>query len=296
MAVMEAPVEAAEGEQSGAQSTLKRLFKIKGVVIGTVIVAFLAAGAIFAPWIAPYDPIAISRNEQLVPPSAKHILGTDQLGRDVLSRLLFGSRLSLIVGFVSVAIGGGAGVVLGLISGFAGGWVDAVISGLVDIMLAFPGLLLALVIIIWLGPGLMNVMVAVGIGNTPRWARLVRSTVLSIKETDFVTAAKAAGATDARIMFRHILGNVLAPIIVFTTLGVGGSILSAASLGYLGLGAQPPTPEWGLMLSESRAFIRVCWWAATFPGLAIMASVLSVNLIGDGLRDTLDPRLRGKLS
>ena len=296
MAVVEAQVEAAEVEQSGTQSTLKRLFKIKGVVIGTVLVAFLAAGAIFAPWIAPYDPIAISSNEQLVPPSAKHILGTDQLGRDVLSRLLFGSRLSLIVGFVSVAIGGGAGVVLGLISGFAGGWVDAVISGLVDIMLAFPGLLLALVIIIWLGPGLMNVMVAVGIGNTPRWARLVRSTVLSIKETDFVTAAKAAGATDARIMFRHILGNVLAPIIVFTTLGVGGSILSAASLGYLGLGAQPPTPEWGLMLSESRAFIRVCWWAATFPGLAIMASVLSVNLIGDGLRDTLDPRLRGKLS
>ena len=279
------------GKVENAQ--LRRFFKLTGVIIGTVILSIFVIGAVFAPVLSPFDPTEINQNDQLVPPSAKHPLGTDQLGRDVLSRLLYGARLSLVVGFVSVGIGGAAGTVLGLIAGFAGGYADLAISGLVDIMLAFPGLLLALVIIIFLGPGLLNVMIATGIGSTPRWARLVRSSVLSIKESEFVSAAKAMGASDTRIMFRHILVNIVAPVIVFSTLGVGGAILTAASLGYLGLGAQPPTPEWGLMLSESRNFISVCWWSATFPGLAIMLSVLAINMIGDGLRDTLDPRLRG---
>jgi len=289
----ETPIVVTE-EKERRYQTLRRLFKIRGVVIGSVIVSIMIIGAVFAPLLSRYDPTAISQAEQLEPPSAKHLLGTDQLGRDMLSRLLYGARLSLVVGFVSVGIGGGAGCVLGLISGFSGGWVDGAIGGLVDVMLAFPGLLLALVVIIFLGPGLPNVMMAVGIGNTPRWARLVRSCVLTIKETEYVIAAKASGASDVRIMFKHILANIIAPVIVFSTLGVAGSMLAAASLGYLGLGAQPPTPEWGLMLSEARNFIRVSWWAATFPGLAIMFSVLAINLIGDGLRDTLDPRLRGK--
>ncbi len=275
-------------------TNLKRLFKIRGVIIGSVILGIFIFGAIFAPVLSRYDPVEISADAQLEPPSAKYWLGTDQLGRDNFSRLLYGARLSLVVGFVSVAIGGLAGSLLGLMAGYGGGWIDAGISGLIDIMLAFPGLVLALLIIVYLGPGLLNVMIATGIGSTPRWARLVRNSVMSIKESEYVMAARAAGADDSRIMVRHIFINVMGPVIVFSTLGVGGAILTAASLGYLGLGAQPPTPEWGLMLSESRAFIRVSWWTTTFPGLAIMLSVLSINMIGDGLRDVLDPRLRGR--
>ena len=273
---------------------VKRLFRVRGFVVGFTILALMIFGAIFAPFLTPHDPYEITRGSQLLPPGGEHPLGTDQLGRDQLARILYGSRISLVVGLVAVAISGAAGTVLGLIAGYAGGWVDEVLGRLIDVMLAFPGILLTLLFVVILGPGLVNVMIAVGISRTPAFARLVRGCVLTIKENEFVLAARAAGGSDVRIMFRHILRNILAPLIVYSTLGVATAILVAASMGYLGLGAQPPTAEWGLMLSESRDFIRYAWWTPTFPGLAIMLSVMGINMMGDALRDTLDPRLRGR--
>lgn len=261
-------------------------------MIGLAVLVLLTIIAIAAPVIAPYDPIKQNPMMSLKPPSAEHWLGTDQFGRDILSRILYGSRISLRIGLVSVSIAIAFGGLLGLVSGFYGGWLDQVISRFVDLLLAFPGILLALVIVSVIGPSLTNVMIAVGIAATPTYARVVRGSVMAARENVYVEAAHAIGAGDRRVLLRHVLPNVLAPVIVLATLGVAGAILTGAALSFLGLGAAPPTPEWGAMLSEGRNYMRLAWWISTFPGLAIMVAVLATNLFGDGVRDALDPRMR----
>ncbi len=264
----------------------------RAAVVGGAVVLLLAFVALFAGEIAPSDPILVLPEQRLLPPSRMHLFGTDELGRDVLSRTIFGARISMTVGLISVSIALLVGVTLGLLSGYLGGWVDNLIMRLIDILLAFPGILLAIVIVGSLGPGLRNVMIAVGIFSVPSYARVVRASTLHVKALDYIEALRALGASDARIILRHVLINVSAPIIVLSTLGVATAILSAAGLSFVGLGAQPPAPEWGAMLSQARPYLRNEWWMATFPGLAIMFTVLAVNLVGDGLRDALDPRLR----
>ena len=270
----------------------RRLWRNKGAILGLVILALLIAVAIFAPYLAPYDPVRQDPLASLQAPGGEYPLGTDQLGRDMLSRLIYGARVSLLVAVVAVAIAALIGLPLGLLAGYVGGWFDIVISRVVDLLLAFPGILLALVIVSILGPSLFNVMIAVGIAESPNYARLIRGSVLSARENVYVESARAIGAWDIRVVFRHILPNVLAPIIVLVTLGMAGAILSASALSFLGLGAQPPTPEWGAMLSSGRNYMRLAWWITTLPGLAIMITVLSVNMFGDGLRDALDVRMK----
>ena len=214
------------------------------------------------------------------------------MGGDILSRVIFGARISLQVGLIAVGIAGSLGGLLGLVAGYYGGWLDTVVVTLVNLMLAFPGILLALAIVAALGPGLINVMIAVGISSIPAYIRLVRGSVLSVKESDYVDATRLIGCRDARIIFRHILPNVLAPFIVLSTLKVAEAILIGAAVSFLGLGAQPPIPEWGVMVNDARSYMRRAWWMATFPGLAIVITVLAMNLLGDGLRDALDPRLK----
>jgi peptide/nickel transport system permease protein len=271
---------------------LRRLFRNPGAVAGAVVSGMFLGTALLAAWIAPYDPIAPAPEGVLQAPSWTHPFGTDELGRDVLSRVLYGSRISLQVGIVAVGIAMVIGTVLGLIAGFNGGLWDTVIMRGTDVLLAFPGILLAIAIVATLGPNLINVMIAVGIGAVPVYARTVRGSTLSVRQLEYVEAARAAGATTVRVLSRHILRNISAPILVLATLGVGINILIAAGLSYIGLGAQPPTPEWGAMLSGARQYLRDAWWTAVFPGLAITAAVIGVNLLGDGLRDVLDPRLR----
>jgi peptide/nickel transport system permease protein len=257
---------------------------------GALLLAIIALAAVFADVISPHPPNRQYLRDRLQPPSAQYLLGTDHLGRDVFSRIIHGGRVSLQVGFIAVGLALAVGGVMGLVAAFYGRWVDSVVSGLVDVMLALPGFLLALAIAAALGPSLGNVMIAVGIAFVPQFARITRSAVLQVIEMDYVTAAFAAGSRDPRIMFKHVLPNSLSPIIVQVTLSLAGAILSAAGLSFLGLGAQPPTAEWGSMLNASRAFIREAHWAVTFPGLAIVVTVLALNMVGDGLRDALDPR------
>lgn len=261
-------------------------------MFGSTILLAVIIMVLIAPVLTQFDPTEQFRRERLQPPDAVHLLGTDNLGRDVFSRILYGGRISLQVGIFSVAIGATIGTVLGLVAGYFGGWLDTLIMRLIDMMLAFPGILLALVIIAVLGRDLRNVMVAVGVSSIPVYTRVVRGSTLSIKSVDYIIAAKALGASAGRIIFLHILPNVIAPIIVITTNGVAGAIIAGAALSFLGLGAQPPDPEWGLMLDEGREYIRVAAWVTTFPGLAIMITVMAINLMGDGLRDVLDPRLK----
>lgn len=268
----------------------RRLVRNKLAMLGLlIIVAFILLAAL-APVIAPHDPTRSSLAKRLQPPSEEHVLGNDELGRDLYSRLLHGARISLRIGLISIAIGVGIGVPLGLVSGYYGRWIDLVIQRLIDVMLAFPGILLALVLVSALGVGLENVMIAVGIVSIPTYARLVRGSALSLKETEFVHAAKAAGAGDMKIIFTHILPNCWAPIIVQSTLQVGSAILWAAGLGFLGLGAQPPAPEWGTILSRGRQYLLLAPHISTYTGISIMLVVLGFNLLGDGLRDALDPR------
>ena len=267
-----------------------RLARNKLAAAGASVLFLLAIVALTAPLISPEDPDRTAPREALRAPTWDHLFGTDQFGRDNFSRVLYGARLSLLVGFISVSIAVVAGTLVGLISGYYGRWVDSILMRLIDIMLAFPGILLALALVSVLGPSLRNLMIAVGISSVPTYARLVRGSVLSAKENVYVEAARVIGCTDVAIMRRHVLPNVVAPIIVVATLGIAAAILWAAALSFLGLGSQPPTPEWGRMLSEGRNYLREQWWIATFPGLAIMITVLSMNLLGDGLRDVLDPR------
>jgi peptide/nickel transport system permease protein len=261
-------------------------------VLGGLFLLALVVVAIFAPLIAPYDPIEIYPTEARQAPSPRHLAGTDKFGRDTMSRIIFGTRISLRVGLIGVAIALCIGGMVGLYAGYLGGRFDMIVCMLVNIMLAFPGILLALSIVAVLGPGLENVMVAVGISSIPQFLRVVRSSVLSAKEEVYVEAAKVAGCSNRRIIFRHILPNVVAPVIVLSTLWVGTAILIGASVSFLGLGVQPPTPEWGVMVSDGRNYLNSMWWLSTFPGLAIVLTVLAMNLLGDGLRDALDPRLK----
>jgi len=270
---------------------LRTLFRNRSAKAGMAIVLLAVVTASFAPLIAPYDPLKANLREMLRPPSLRHPLGTDELGRDILSRIIYGSRISLTLGVVSVGIGLMGGLPLGAVGAYYGGAADLVIMRFIDILLAFPAILLAIVVVSILGPGLYNAMIAVGVAQLPIYARLIRSVVLSIKEKDFVEAARALGAGDSWILFRHIVPNAMAPIIVQATLNIASAILSAAALGFLGLGAQPPTPEWGTMLSKGRVYLRVAPHVTTFPGLAILLTVLGFNLLGDGLRDALDPRM-----
>jgi peptide/nickel transport system permease protein len=272
---------------------LRRLFRRRLVGLGALLVtAFLGISAM-APVLAPHGYDEQHLTLRLTPPSASAPLGTDALGRDLLSRIVWGARISLLVGGLAVGLGLACGSLLGMLSGFYGTGLDRAIMGAMDVLLAFPGILLALAIIAALGPGLAQVMVAVGVHEIPAFARLVRGSVLSIRSQEYVDAARALGASDGRIMVRHVAPNVIAPIIVLTSLAIGTTILAAAALSFLGLGAQPPLPDWGGMINQGRAFLRTAWWVGMFPGLAIVLTVLGFNLIGDGLRDALDPRLHG---
>lgn len=273
-------------------SVLNRFFRRRTAVLGALIILVLVMLGILGPSLAPYDPNDQSFPRQLQPPSARFLMGTDEFGRDILSRLIYGARIALEVGLLAVAVALIFGTFLGLVAGYFGGWADFIIMHLIDIMLAFPYLLLAMIVVAVLGPGLRNAMIAVGIVYIPQYARLVRGTVLSIRESDYVQAARAVGASDLTIMFRHVLSNSLAPIIVQSSLSVGWAIVNAAGLSFLGLGAQPPTPEWGAMLTSGREYMLQAPWITTFPGLAILLTALGFNLLGDGLRDALDPRLK----
>lgn len=270
----------------------------RGAVIGLATVVMLVLIALFADLVAPHSPVEQYRDATLVPPmwqeggSASHILGTDPVGRDILSRLIHGTRLSLFIGLVSVSLSLGAGIVLGLLAGFFRGFTETAIMRLMDIMLALPSLLLAVAVVAILGPGLMNAMYAIAIVLLPHYARLTRAAVIGELSKDYVNASRIAGAGTLRLMFNCVLPNCAAPLIVQATLGFSSAILDAAALGFLGLGAQPPTPEWGSMLASALEFIQRAWWVVTFPGLAILVCVLAFNLMGDGLRDALDPKLK----
>ncbi|MGJ7035406.1 nickel transporter permease [Anoxybacillus eryuanensis] len=269
-----------------------RFRKNKMALVGSGIVLFFILLAVFAPFIAPYDMNDQQLSLRLQAPSKEHIFGTDDFGRDIFSRVVYGARISLWVGFFSVLGSVVIGSLLGIIAGYYGRWIDAVISRIFDIMLAFPSILLAIGIVAVLGPSLKNALIAIAVINIPNFGRLIRSRVLSIKQEEYITAAKAIGMSDARILFHHILPNSMAPIIVQGTLAIATAIIEAAALGFLGLGAQPPNPEWGKMLADSKAYLTQAPWTMVFPGLAIMLTVLGFNLMGDGLRDALDPRMK----
>ena len=271
---------------------MSRLLRHRGAVVGGAIVALLATVALLAPWLAPYDPDAMRLGENLRPPSWSHPFGTDSLGRDVLSQVMFGARVSLIIGGVSVTLALLGGVPVGLAAGFAGGWLDRLTMRAVDILVSFPTILLAIIVITIFGPGLRNAMIAIGIAQVPLYARLTRGAVLKVKALDYVLAARSSGARESRVLWRHVVPNCLPPLLVQSTLFFATAILSAAYLGFLGLGAQPPTAEWGTMLSKARDFLRVAPHVSIFPGLTIMVTVIGLNLLGDGLRDVLDPRTR----
>lgn len=272
--------------------TLRRFLRHPRAVAGAVLVVLWVLVALIGPHLTHHDPLRPNMDIALEKPSLAHPLGTDEFGRDILTRILHGARISLMIGLVATGIATSGGLLLGVISGYFGGWVDGLIMRLMDIMLAFPGMLLALAVVAILGQGLWNVMIAVGIFAIPTFARVVRGSVLQARAQDYVEAAGALGARPNRIIWRHILPNCLAPVIVMATLRMATAIVTAAGLSFLGLGAQPPTPEWGAMLSAGREYLRAAPHVATFPGLAIMTLVLAFNMTGDGLRDALDPRLQ----
>ena len=282
----------AEKVRSPFREFWRRLKRKKIAVAAAAVLVLLVVSAIFAPWIAPYDPNAADYTYILAPPSARHWAGTDAFGRDILSRIIFGGRISLAVGFLSVSIGGAIGITLGLISGFYGRWTDGLIMRICDVLLAFPGILLAIGVIAILGPGIDNVIYAVAVFSVPVFARLVRGSTLAIKHASYVDAARSIGVRNRLLMLRHILPGTLPSVIVYFSMRVGTSILTAAALSFIGLGAQPPSPEWGAMLADGRSFIGVASHVTLYPGLAIFVTVLAFNLLGDGLRDALDPKLK----
>ena len=269
-----------------------RLVRNKSAMAGLIILLILILTAIFADFIAPYGYDDQVLDDQFISPCLEHIFGTDNFGRDIFSRVVYGSRISLQVGLISMGVAVILGCIVGSIAGYYTGLVDNLIMRIIDIMLAIPSILLAISIAAALGPGLRNVMIAIAIGSVPQFARIVRASILTVKEQEYIEASRATGASDLRIIVSHILPNCIAPIIVQTTLGVGNAILNAAGLSFIGLGVQPPIPEWGAMLSAARQYIRDYWWMLTFPGLAIMLTVFALNVLGDGLRDALDPRLK----
>ncbi len=264
-------------------------------VAGLLLISVFALAALAAPLLAPADPLKQVLSTRLKPPTSAHWLGTDQLGRDVLSRMLFGARISLLIGVVVVGLAGSLGTFVGVVAGYTGGWLDEGLMRLTDIFFAFPALILAMAISGALGPSLTNAMIAIAVVSWPVYARLVRSQVLSLRQREYVEAARSLGASTPSIIWRHILPNTLAPLMVQASFDLGGAILAAAGLSFIGFGTQPPTPEWGVMISEGRNYIATQPWLSLFPGLAILFTVAAFNLIGDGLRDALDPRLRGKM-
>jgi peptide/nickel transport system permease protein len=266
--------------------------KNKLAVVGLGIVLFFIILAVIAPLVAPYGFKEQELSKRLLAPSSEHWFGTDDFGRDIFSRILYGARISLWVGFFSVLGSAVFGTILGIVAGYYGRWVDTIISRIFDIMLAFPSILLAIAVVAILGPSLQNALIAIAIINIPNFGRLVRSKVLSVKQEEYIMAAKAVGMKDVRILFRHILPNSMTPIIVQATLAIATAIIEAAALGFLGLGAQAPTPEWGKMLADSKQYLVQAPWTLFFPGLAIMLTVLGFNLMGDGLRDVLDPKMK----
>ncbi|GHH99785.1 nickel transporter permease [Neobacillus kokaensis] len=274
------------------QMMIKRFKKNKRAMIGLYITVLFIIVAILAPWISPYDPYAYNMKALLQPPSLSHPFGTDQFGRDVLSRIIHGSRISLMIGMVGVGISILVGVSLGTIAGYFGGIIDSIIMRIMDILLAFPGFLLALAIISILGPNMLNVMIAIGIFSIPVFARIMRSSVISVKYKEFIEATKSLGGSHFFIIMKHVIPNCIAPIIVLSTMRIATAILTAAGLSFLGLGAQPPSPEWGAMLNEGREYIRSATHLSTVPGLIIMLVVLGFNMLGDGLRDALDPQMK----
>lgn len=278
--------------RSPFQDSLRTFRKSKVAVVGTIIVAFFILLAIFGPWIAPQGINEQNLKLRLLPPSSAHWFGTDVFGRDIFSRVILGARLSLLVGFASVALSIIIGSILGILAGYYGRWVDMIISRFFDILLAFPSILLAIAIVTALGPSLFNALLAIAIVNVPNFGRLIRSKVLSIKEEEFITAARAVGMRDTRILWGHVLPNSMTPIIVQGTLAIATAIIEAAALGFLGLGAQAPQPEWGKMLADARIYLINAPWTMIFPGLAIMLTVLGFNLMGDGLRDAFDPKMK----
>jgi len=285
------------GEVLTDESPLKEhwheLKRSKTAMAGLIIILLFVFVGIFAPLIAPMDPVVQNIDMRKTPPmTGGYILGSDDLGRDMLSRLIYGARISMIIGMIAVGIALFFGIIIGMVSAYFGGIVDKIIMRLIDIMLAFPYILLTIVIVAVLGPSLTNAMIAIGISQIPRYTRIVRASVLAEKENDYVLAERALGASDLELMFLSILPNCLAPISVQATLGFGSAILESAGLSFLGLGAQPPTPEWGLMIASSKEFVTNAWWIVTFPGIATLLAVLGFNLLGDGLRDILDPRMR----
>ena len=288
---LSSPFPAREGGR-GVRFSLRRLARNRSAVVGGLVFGLIVVLALVGVWATPYDPVKIDTPNRLTEPGLVYWLGTDHFGRDIFSRLLSGAHLSLLIGLTSVSLAVSLGLLLGLPAGYFGGWLDMLVMRAMDLLLSFPSVLLALSIVAIVGPSLSNVMLAVGIASVPSFTRLVRASVLSVRTLPYIEAARATGCGSTRILLRHILPNILAPLIVLATLGTAGAILTGAALSFLGLGAQPPTPEWGAMLSEARNYMRLGWWLTVFPGLAIALTVLGLNLLGDGLRDWLDPQMR----
>jgi peptide/nickel transport system permease protein len=280
-----------EARRSRRTLIWRKLRRQRTALTGGVVLLLLVLGALFADVLAPFDPTEQIPKASLQPPSRTYLLGTDVFGRDIFSRILFGGRISLRIGLVSVGIAATSGIVLGLIAGYFGRGIDAVTMRVMDMLPALPGILLALVIVAVLGPSITNVMISVGVSVIPVFTRVVRGSVLSAREAAYVEAARVVGCPSHLILRRHLLPNIVAPVMVLATLNVAWAIIVGASLSYLGVGVQPPSPEWGAMLSDGRDYLRGQWWIATFPGLAIFVTVLSMNLVGDGLREALDPRM-----
>jgi len=280
----------AETEPHETRRAARRILRNRSLMIGAVVILVLIVSAVFAPLIAPYNPQAMNLIAANQPPSLAHLAGTDSFGRDMFSRILYGGRIALIVGFVSTAISAVLGCLLGFVAGYTGGMTDNLVQRLMDLLLAFPGILLAFLVIAILGPGISNAIIAIGIGGLPVYARVARGEVLKLREREYIEAARAMGAGRGRLLLRHLIPNALSPILVLSGLGIASAILTEAALSYIGLGAQPPTTDWGATLAQAQDFIETQWWLPTFPGLAIVFAALGFNLMGDGLRDLLDPR------
>ena len=270
----------------------RRLKMNRAAICGLAVIVVLVTSALLAPWVAPYDPSKMDVRARLQGPSLKHVLGNDNFGRDIFSRIVYASRISLVIGFVAVGIGAVFGGITGAVSGYYGRGLDSLLMRVMDVLLSIPQIILAIAIVGAMGASLLNLMIAVGISVLPRYARLVRASAMSLRDLEFIEAARDAGASDLRIILQNIIPNCMAPLIVLSTLGVAQAILSAATLSFLGLGIQPPTPEWGSMLSDGRQFLRNAPHITIFPGLAIVIVVMALNMLGDGLRDALDPKLR----